>query len=66
MAKIVNFLFDFGDEVYMKADPDQKVRIVTAMQCRPTGIAYECTGLDTKWCYDFEITSGKNMVTITG
>lgn len=65
MAKIVNFAFDFGDEVYMKADPEQRKRLITAMSCRPIGIAYECTGMDVKWCYDFELTTEKNTVTAT-
>lgn len=65
MAKIVNFVFDFGDEVYMRADPDQRLRIITGMICRPGGIAYECSGPDIKWCYDFELTTDRNSVVST-
>lgn len=66
MANIVNFEFDFGDEVYMKADADQRKRIITAMLVRPTGIAYEATGSDAgKWCYAFELTREKDVVQST-
>lgn len=65
MAKLVNFKFDFGDEVYIIVDPDQRKRMVTGMICRPGGIAYECTGPDIKWCYDFELSTEKDTVTST-
>jgi len=65
MTKIVEIQFDIGDEVYLRADPDQRIRFITGIMLRPTGIFYEATGFDAKWAYDFELSRERNVITAT-
>lgn len=59
--------YEFGQEVYLKTDTEQKVRIVTGMLIRPNGcISYELScGTETRWHYDFEISTEKNVLITT-
>lgn len=59
---VINNAFNFGDHVYLVTDVDQKERIVTGICIRPGGcISYEVTcGMESRWHYDFEISTEVN------
>jgi hypothetical protein len=58
--------YNLGDEVYLKTDPDQYLRIVTGISIRQVGILYELScAEDTSTHYDFEISRDINMVVKT-
>jgi hypothetical protein len=61
---VIDNKYGFSQEVYLKTDIDQKVRIVTGMLIRPNGcISYELScGTDSRWHYDFEISTEKDVV----
>ncbi len=55
--------YEIGDIVYLKTDPDQNERIVTAIQINSNGLVYllaHNTSVD--WHYDIEITPEKSFV----
>lgn len=58
---VVNNKFHTGEIVFLKTDPDQMSRIVTAiLVCGDNSILYELTcGVQTSRHYDFEINSEK-------
>lgn len=64
---VIDNKYGFGQEVYLKTDIDQRVRIITGMLLRPNGlISYELScGTDTRWHYDFEISTEKNVLMTT-
>lgn len=64
---VIDNKYDFGQQVYLLTDSDQKLRIVTGMCIRPNGcISYEVTcGTDSRWHYDFEISTEKNVLATT-
>ena len=64
---VVDNKYEFGQEVYLKTDTDQKIRIVTGLCIRPNGcINYEVAcGTESKWHYDFEMTTEKDVVKST-
>ena len=64
---VIDNKYEFGQEVYLKTDVDQRVRIVTSLIIRPNGcISYELScGVDTRWHYDFEISTEKNVLITT-
>jgi hypothetical protein len=59
---IVDNKYNFGDEVYLKTDSEQLVRMVTSIHCHPNGqIVYQLTqGTVVSDHYDFEISSEVN------
>lgn len=58
-----NYKIEIGQIVYLKTDPEQKERIVTAILFRPTGITYELTqATDQSWHYAFEIAIEKDIL----
>lgn len=61
---VLDSKFDFGQEVFLKTDIDQKMRIVTGICIRPNGwISYELScGTESRWHNDFEISTEKNVV----
>jgi hypothetical protein len=64
---VIDNKFNIGQEVYLKTDTDQRLRIVTAIIVRPDSCySYELTcGTDSRWHYDFEITAEKNVLITT-
>lgn len=59
---IIDNKYDFGDEVYLKTDADQLLRIVTAIHAHPSGqIIYQLScGTMSSEHYDFEISREVN------
>lgn len=64
---VIDNKYRFGEEVYLKTDTDQKIRLVTGMLIRPNGcISYELScGIECRWHYDFEITIEKDVLKTT-
>ena len=59
----INNVFDIGDSVYLKTDPEQLERIVYGIEIRVTGLLYSlCCGVSTSNHYDFEISKDKDVV----
>lgn len=55
--------FNIEQKVYLITDPDQLVRIVTALKILPRGVVYELScGSTSSEHYDFEITEEKNVM----
>ena len=67
MAMVVNSEFEFGQQVYLKTDKGQDIRIVTAICVRGNGnITYELhCGVNSSWHYNFEISAEKNVLIST-
>lgn len=66
--KIIETEYEPGDEVYVRHDPDQRMRMVTSFVVRGRGyaISYEVScGDSIKWFYDFELSKEKNTVIAT-
>ena len=58
---LVNVDFQFGDEVYIKTDLEQRLGIVTAVQLRQGSVAYEISrDLVITWVHSFEMSVEKN------
>ncbi len=57
--------FDLEDEVYLKTDPEQLMRMVTGIYVKPGNvIVYELSHIgSTSDHYDFEITKEVNELT---
>lgn len=55
--------FEIGDMVYLKTDPDQKVRICTGWLVDDNSILYrlQC-GTQWDWHYEMEISKEKNIL----
>jgi hypothetical protein len=57
---LVSFLIT--DTVYLKTDPEQLPRIITAIVVRPQDIIYEVvSGKDLSNHYDFELSKEKTL-----
>lgn len=61
---VVNNKYDFGQQLYLITDPNQNVRIVTAIKmCKGGELLYELSfGIDVSWHYDFECTVEQDTV----
>jgi hypothetical protein len=61
---VIDNKYEFGQEVCLKTDVDQKVRLVTGLLVRPNGsMSYELScGTESRWHYDFEISTDKDVV----
>lgn len=63
---VIDNKYEMGDTVYLKTDPDQKVRMVSAILIRPGFIEYKLDcGTDFSWHPDFVISIEKNIVLTT-
>lgn len=64
---VVDNKYEFGQEVYLKTDVDQKIRLVTGLLVRPNGsMSYELScGTECRWHYDFEISTVKDVLKTT-
>ncbi|MEW6006131.1 MAG: hypothetical protein AB1695_12535 [Stygiobacter sp.] len=52
--------YNIGDIVYLKTDPDQVERMITAIQLNANGIIYRLVcGTTETWHYDIEINVEK-------
>lgn len=52
--------YNIGDIVYLKTDPDQIERMITAIQLNANGIIYRLVcGTTETWHYDIEINVEK-------
>lgn len=59
--------FNIGDEVYLKTDVDQHVRLVTSFNVRTERITYELScGTNTSWHEPFEISAERDVLKATG
>lgn len=58
---------DLEDIVYLKTDPDQLSRMVTAISIKPTGaIMYGLScGVNDSWHYAFEISEERDVIKAT-
>lgn len=58
-----DFVYNYGDEVYLKTDRDQLKRIVTGFIVRPSCFLVGIT-LESKetWHYLFEISQDKDII----
>jgi hypothetical protein len=59
--------FNIGQTVYIKTDPDQLPRIITAITLRPTNSVTYCLSFSTNesWHYAMEIDSEKDILQTT-
>lgn len=59
---ILNNNFDFGEIVYLKTDPEQLPRIITAiMSCADGGMLYKVNqGEIGNWQYEIELSREEN------
>lgn len=63
---VIDNKYELGDMVYLKTDPDQRARIVSAFLIRPGFIEYRLDyGTDFSWHADFVISIEKNIVLTT-
>jgi hypothetical protein len=64
---VIDNKYDYEQQVYLKTDVDQKLRIVTGLLIRPNGlISYELScGTECRWHYDFEISTEKDVLKST-
>lgn len=64
---VIDNKYDYEQQVYLKTDVDQKVRIVTGLLIRPNGlISYELScRTEARWHYDFEISTEKDVLKTT-
>lgn len=62
-----NVEFDFGQIVYLKTDPDQLERMVTAISLRPNGaVSYNLSqGMNETYHYAMEISTEKDCLKAT-
>lgn len=59
----IDSLYDYGDIVFLKTDPDQLERIVCKLICQPGNICYGLSmGSTFSEHYDFEISAQKNLM----
>lgn len=60
----IQTLYDIGDVLYLKTDPDQEARLVTRIIICPKDLhSYELTcGTEACEHYEFEISREKDMV----
>jgi hypothetical protein len=58
---------DLQDVVYLKTDPEQLARMVTAISIKPTGaIMYGLScGVNDSWHYSFEISVERDIMKAT-
>lgn len=58
--------FEIGDMVYLKTDPDQKVRLCTGWLVDDTSVLYrlQC-GTAYDWHYEIEISKEKDVLIST-
>lgn len=59
---VINNEYSIEDVVYLKTDPDQRVRIITAIKVMRNGtITYELShSTYTSWHWDFEFSTTKD------
>lgn len=64
---VIDNKYNYEQQVYLKTDVDQKLRIVTGLLIRPNGlISYELScGTECRWHYDFEISTEKDVLKTT-
>ena len=56
-------IYQVGDIVYLKTDPEQRERIVTGVLFRPVGVSYDLAfGSQSSWHFEIEIASEKNLL----
>ena len=63
MIRTIDVKYWFGDIVYLVTDPDQHMRMVTAIKITPDDtLLYEANlGISSSYFYDFEISDTKNV-----
>ena len=55
--------YNIGDIVYLKTDPEQMERIVTAIEISQKGLLYEvCFVESSSHFFDFELSKEKNIL----
>ena len=61
----IDSIYGFGDEVYLKSDPDQTLRVVIGIVVKPGNqVLYELAcGSESSDHYEFEITTEKSYKT---
>jgi hypothetical protein len=57
--------YNIGEIVYIKADEDQKSRMITGILVTPNGFTYRLeNGQDCSYHYEMEITAEKSFLTV--
>jgi len=60
-------MFDIGQRIFLKIDPEQIERMVTGIVVRPNGIMYEVSsGVEVSTHYDIEMSSEVDVLTQLG
>ena len=63
---LIDNKYEIKQEVYLKTDSDQHLRIITSINIRQGRISYELScGQNTSWHDDFEITKERDLVRTT-
>ena len=64
---IVDNKHSIGDIVYMVTDADQKPYIVVSLRVLRNDVQYglSCAGYELEYCFDFEISSVRDVVLTT-
>ena len=58
--------YEFGETVFLKTDPDQMPRMVTAVQVNPYGTLYGLVmETQTSWHYEMEISRKRDVILTT-
>lgn len=66
MKKTINVVFDYGDEVILKTDPDIR-RITTGYVVRKSGVVYElAAGTEVSYHNGVEIEKTKTSNVVAG
>jgi hypothetical protein len=58
--------YNYGEELYLKSDIEQRMRVVSGFIHRPGNIMYLLMcGQDESAHYDFELSEDRNIVMVT-
>ncbi len=60
---LIQSVYDFGDIVYLKTDPEQIGRMITEITIYPMGILYSLShGVNTTKHYELEFSKEKDVI----
>ena len=60
---VIKTIFNIGDIVYLKTDPDQYERIIVGFEITTRGLMYILNYISSQsYHYEFEITGNKNIL----
>lgn len=60
---VIENMFDIGQEIYLKTDPNQDKRLVCQIAVLPMGLLYKvCMGTISSDHYEFEMSTEKQLI----